>query len=583
MSDPQTLDLLNQVVLGRYRIVRQLAHGGMGAVYLGRTEGAEGFARPVVIKRILPWLTEDRGVAEMFVREARILSNMQHPNIVSVLDFGQRGDGSYLMVLDYVHGYDLSEWHEFAIEERGDVPLDYALHIACKVLDALHYAHTLKRADGKPLGIVHRDVTPTNVFLSDQGVVKLLDFGIALVVDDERKFTGRNEVRGKLPYLPAEVVNGEPPTAASDVYSTGVTLYELLTGTNPFEGRQPTEIFVKILTTEVAPVSSKRQDIPAGLDEVIARAIDRDLTKRFKTAAELARALRSLTSRSEDIIATELAQQLQRDFSAMPAKLGLDSLAKREQAWRSTSKRPEPQPQAPAQLLINPAADSGGNPTVAPPRRSRAKLDAVASPAIPSKRPRSATGLSGSRILLLVAAAAGVAAAVAVLVAWLVLEREPVQERMVVIAKESALPQQALARLPAAAPDVPAPVEPTPVSPPQPASEPSAAPATHARVRPAAPDAEEFSRIFSRRQRLVQACFAKHATVEQQAQPLTLHFQVAATGQVESASVQPEVLSGQPLARCLIDVAKGTRFGALAKRVSFHIPITTEKIVRPAP
>jgi eukaryotic-like serine/threonine-protein kinase len=132
MSDSQTLDLLNQVVLGRYRVLRQLAHGGMGAVYLGRTEGAEGFARPVVIKRILPWLTEDKGVAEMFVREARILSNMQHPNIVSVLDFGQKGDGSYLMVLDYVHGYDLSEWQDYEVTERGNIPIDYALHIICK-------------------------------------------------------------------------------------------------------------------------------------------------------------------------------------------------------------------------------------------------------------------------------------------------------------------------------------------------------------------------------------------------------------------------------------------------------------------
>jgi hypothetical protein len=171
-----------------------------------------------------------------------------------------------------------------------------------------------------------------------------------------------------------------------------------------------------------------------------------------------------------------------------------------------------------------------------------------------------------------------------VLIGWLVLEREPVQERMVVIAKESALPQQALGRLPAADAD-PQPVnEPSPVAPTQPPEqpipvkkEPAAAPA---QARPAAPDADELSRTFSRRQKLVQACFAKHANAEQQEVPLTLHFQVAATGLVESAKVQPDTLSNQPLGRCLIDVAKGTRFGALAKRVSFHIPITTEKIAR---
>lgn len=564
MSDPQTLDLLNQVVLGRYRVLRQLAHGGMGAVYLGRTEGAEGFARPVVIKRILPWLTEDKGVAEMFVREARILSNMQHPNIVNVIDFGQKGDGSYLMVLDYVHGYDLSEWQDYEVSERGNIPIDYALHIICKVLDALHYAHTLKRADGKPLGIVHRDVTPTNVFLSDQGVVKLLDFGIALVVDEERKFTGRNEVRGKLPYLPAEVVNGAAPTVASDVYSAGVTLYELLTGTNPFDGKQPTEIFVKILTTNVPAVSSWRQDIPAGLDDVVARALDRDLDKRYKTAVEFARALRALTSRSEDVIASELTEQLQRDFADMPAKLGIGSLTQREQAWRSTSQRTAPQ-------SFSLAAPSG---------KREAQQPAPASVKIRTP------GLSTSR-LLLVAAVAGVAAAAAVLIGWLVLEREPVQERMVVIAKESALPQQALGRLPAA------PSEPEPEAPADPANEPSpavpaAAPlqptaAKPTPARPATPDADELSRTFMRRQKLVQACFAKHAKAQEQAIPLTVHFQVAATGVVENAKIQPEGLSDQPLGRCLIDVAKGTRFGALAKRVSFHIPITTEKIARPGP
>ena len=562
MSDPQTLDLLNQVVLGRYRVLRQLAHGGMGAVYLGRTEGAEGFARPVVIKRILPWLTEDKGVAEMFVREARILSNMQHPNIVNVLDFGQKGDGSYLMVLDYVHGYDLSEWQDYEISERGNIPIDYALHIICKVLDALHYAHTLKRADGKPLGIVHRDVTPTNVFLSDQGVVKLLDFGIALVVDEERKFTGRNEVRGKLPYLPAEVVNGAAPTVASDVYSAGVTLYELLTGTNPFDGKQPTEIFVKILTTNVPAVSSWRPDIPAGLDEVVARALDRDLDKRYKTAAELARALRALTSRSEDIIASELTEQLQRDFADMPIKLGIGSLTQREQAWRSTSQRTQ------TQQSFSIAAPSSKRDVQAP---------------MPSLKVRSPSGISTSRMLL-VAAVAGIAAAAAVLIGWLVLEREPVQERMVVIAKESALPQQALARLPEAPPEQPPASEPAPAVPSVAPLQPTAAKAPPpAQARPAAPDADELSRTFMRRQKLVQACFAKHAKAQDQEVPLTVHFQVAATGLVESAKIQPDTLSGEPLGRCLIDVAKGTRFGALAKRVSFHIPITTEKIARPGP
>jgi eukaryotic-like serine/threonine-protein kinase len=130
-------NLIGQTVLGRYRIVRRLARGGMGAVYLGRTEGAAGFARPVVIKRVLPGLMDDEEVAQMFVREAQILSNLQHPNIVGVLDFGQQADGAYLMVLEYVHGYQLAQWHDYVRMTQGPMPVDFALHLTARVLDAL--------------------------------------------------------------------------------------------------------------------------------------------------------------------------------------------------------------------------------------------------------------------------------------------------------------------------------------------------------------------------------------------------------------------------------------------------------------
>ena len=185
-----------RVVLGRYRIVAPLARGGMGIIYLGRLEGAAGFAKPVVIKTVIPDAKDTRAT-QLFVREARILSNLEHPNIVGVLDFGEV-DGEYIMVLEYVHGFHLGFWARFVKETRGNMPVMHAVEVMLPVLDALESAHRLTRADGTPLGIVHRDVSPANILIDQAAHVKLHDFGIARMADDEFK-TQDGTFRGTLP------------------------------------------------------------------------------------------------------------------------------------------------------------------------------------------------------------------------------------------------------------------------------------------------------------------------------------------------------------------------------------------------
>jgi len=349
MSQKATDSTIGTSVLGRYRVVRKLARGGMGAVYLARTEGAQGFARPVVIKRVLAALMDDDEIAQMFIREARILSNLQHPNIVQVLDFGQESDGAYVMVLDYVHGFHVGQWQRFVQLKRTEMPTHFALHIVLRVLDALHYAHTLKRPDGKDLQVIHRDVTPSNVLLDLQGTVKLLDFGIARVSGDESEFlTERPKLKGKFPYLAPEIFKGQEPTVESDVYSTAVVLFELLTGTNPFAGRETADIYHKVLTANVPSVYALREEAPEGIDEVLQKALNKEPSQRYRSAAEFAEALSKLADRADAVVMDELREQLRADFlGELPATLRIEPLSIRDAAWRN----PDAVPALPSKVV----------------------------------------------------------------------------------------------------------------------------------------------------------------------------------------------------------------------------------------
>jgi serine/threonine-protein kinase len=586
--------LLRTAVLGRYRIVRRLAAGGMGAVYLGRTEGAAGFARPVVIKRILPAFMGDKEIAQLFIREAQILSNLQHPSIVSVLDFGQHEDGSYVMVLEYVHGYQLAEWMRYLQRTKQTMPVDFALHIVLRVLDALHYAHTYKRADGTQLRIIHRDVSPSNVLLSDSGVVKLLDFGIARVSGDETAFkTEKPSVRGKLPYLPLEMFKGVEPSEKSDLYSAGVTLFEMVAGFNPFAGRETADIFAKILNVQVPSVHASRDDAPEELDTVIARALAKDPDERYANAAELATALRGLRSTTEETITERLSERLRSDFAGpMIEVLRIEPLAEREAAWRS----PESDRASKEELeldLSEPgdptdplSAEAFNVATVAHPidhellgaaLRDADSLsptspppDASSEATVPRRAPP-AHAVSIQRIALIVTLAALVGALSAGGM-WIAFESRVDDEPIVVIERESRPPA---APMPA---PVPAPVA-APIPEPVPVAEPIAAaedlPAT---ADPLPPNPKRLTRQFGRRQKQIEACFATHAQSLQGQPQISVHFQIGTRGQVIDAALSPEPLATTSLGRCLLQVARGASFGPQQSEFAFRIPITAQRL-----
>jgi len=271
---------------GKYLLLRQLAIGGMAEVYLARQSGPAGFEKECVIKRILPSLAADQQFVNMFLDEARIAARLSHPNIVQIFDLGSIGEGDYFLAMEHVHGVDLQQIEEAEAHRGGRIPLAIAVRICSNVAEGLEHAHRATDGRNQPLGLVHRDVTPSNVIVSFDGVGKILDFGIAKAVAKK----GRTEVgviKGKIPYMSPEQVQGEPLDYRSDIFSLGTMLYELTTGHKPFEGEGPADLSMKILHDEPRPPEFYVDRYPPALTEVIARAMAKRPAGRFQSAREL--------------------------------------------------------------------------------------------------------------------------------------------------------------------------------------------------------------------------------------------------------------------------------------------------------
>jgi len=273
--------------LGRYTVVRRIGSGGMAELYLGRLDGPDGFCKPVALKLMHPHLSDDKHFAQMFLKEARIAAALEHPAIVQVLDVGEFG-GEYFMALEYVHGKDL---RRLLADLRGTpMPRGAALRVVLEVGRALHYAHRLRDSGGRSLGIVHRDVSPSNVLLSFQGLVKLADFGVAKIAE-RTTATVSGSLKGKLGYMSPEQCMQEHVDARSDVFSLGVVLYEATTGRRAFRADQPVTVMNKVIDGEWVPPNRFVPDYPPRLYEILARALIVDVELRWPSAEALCEAL----------------------------------------------------------------------------------------------------------------------------------------------------------------------------------------------------------------------------------------------------------------------------------------------------
>ncbi len=295
-AQQRSRDLAPGDKLGRYDLIRQIAVGGMGELYLARTLGIEGFEKLVVLKRILPIHVSTPSLVEMFLGEARLSATLHHANIAQVYDIGVEGS-EYFFTMEYVHGEDLGRIAATAADNGVPLSLDAALTLIAGVCAGLHYAHEKAGPDRKPLGIVHRDVSPPNVLVSYDGGVKLVDFGIARAVT--KPTTAAGGLKGKLAYMSPERCTNDPTIdRRSDVYSLGTLLFELTTGRLPFVADSEDALVVKIIGEDAPSARDIVPNFPDTLAKIIARALSRDRADRYATALEMQTAVEDFAHES---------------------------------------------------------------------------------------------------------------------------------------------------------------------------------------------------------------------------------------------------------------------------------------------
>jgi len=268
---------------GRYELVSRLGHGGMAETWRARLLAAAGITKPVLIKRILPEYGTDDAFISMFISEARISATLSHGNIAQVHDFGEL-DGEYFLAMEYVDGQPLHRIIKRArLSGLTALPVPLATFIALEMCRGLHYAHTRTDDSGKPLGIVHRDISPDNVLVSYEGQVKLVDFGIAKARMQRNFDTAPGVVKGKYLFFSPEQARGEEVDGRTDVWATGVVLYEMLCGRLPVEGPEYAAL-PKLLTGAFPRPSVLRPELPAELDALVMKALALTKQQRFESS-----------------------------------------------------------------------------------------------------------------------------------------------------------------------------------------------------------------------------------------------------------------------------------------------------------
>ncbi len=357
--------------LGPYELLERIGVGGMAEVFRAVQRGEHGFERSVAIKRILPDLAADGDFLEMFIDEAKIAVQVMHPNVAQIYDLAREGD-VYYIAQEFVQGRDMGAIVDRHKRVGQPLPIPFVLHVGVKICEALQHAHTATGGDGRPLGLIHRDVSPSNILVSFEGAVKVIDFGLAKAAG-RRVSTESGVVKGKLAYLSAEQARGEEIDSRSDIFSLGTCLFEWLTGQRLFLRNSDPATVMAVQKAEVPPLRAIRSDIHPELQTIIMNALQSDPNRRYQRAADLQEALHAFSYRARmPLRRRDAAQYMQSVFPEIVAQI-------REKA-RAESMRAPPQPKRTLSKPV-PHGPSG------PPRSEAASRPAPPAPA-PTNRPR---------------------------------------------------------------------------------------------------------------------------------------------------------------------------------------------------
>jgi len=295
---------------GKYDLVRKIGQGGMAEIFAAHDrEGQVLGGKEIVVKRLLAELEKNRDVLELFTTEADVTLLLDHPGLVKVFEGGEI-DGRYYMAMEYIRGWTLESLMTLLSEQGRPFDFDASVDIIAKVLETLEYLHRAKFPSGRLIGIIHRDVTPSNIYVTFAGEVKLGDFGVAKLVGVD-SWTMAGSIKGKIGYLAPEQVSGAPQDQAVDRYAAAIMLWELVCGQRCFTGENELEIMLKVRDAKVCKPRSVNRNVPRRLQAIIMKALKKNTKCRFKSSREFAEALYDYRDRyGQRVLDTELAEKM---------------------------------------------------------------------------------------------------------------------------------------------------------------------------------------------------------------------------------------------------------------------------------
>ncbi|MDC0714315.1 protein kinase [Stigmatella sp. ncwal1] len=540
---------------GNYVLVRKLAEGGMAEIFLAKLLGADGFERNVVIKRMLSHLSSMPDFVDMFRDEARLAARLSHPNIIQIHELGFI-EGCYYICMEYLAGEDFSTTLRQAGRKRQYTPIPIVLRVLVDAARGLHYAHEFTNELGQCLNIVHRDISPSNLYLTYQGQVKVLDFGIAKA-ESRLAQTRTGVVKGKYIYMAPEQARGDEVDRRSDVFSLGVSLYESLTNVRPFARENDLAILNALLKGDFAPPTTLRREVPKALEAVVLKAMAPRPENRYATAGEFADALeRGLADQVPLATHAQLVEYLRGQFG--------------DERFSEKTRIP-----ALATLKAQAAA------TPPPPPRSSVTISVVSAQTFvegagsaQAMREGASRGRGrGARVLAL-GTAVGLLLLGAAFTTWRFSAGPVVTARLDVAPAPASAPSPEVALEVPPAPEpsavaaaLPA-VEPPPVAVEAPPPEPEKVPSSPAKASSKAAKArvvslglEDVQRVVSRASARIANCFERHkADLPADAGKVSVRLTIASSGRVKAQTQGP--LASRSVGQCLETQAERLRFPA---------------------